>query len=129
MAQKIYSNKSNIFNNSNAIYHNELDEYSKPLRECAHSIVDFIDKINDKTIALEALKQSYSRLEEMPIKNLCSGIEDIKDNLLKVEFLSKESSINPTNQANFIDFFELQNNFNTEVNLFVKKVIQLEMCS
>jgi hypothetical protein len=127
MAQKISTNYNNLFINDNSIYHNQLNEYAEPLRKCARSMVDFIDKINNKTIALEALRKSYFKLAKMPIKNLCNGIEDIKVNLLKVEFLSKKSSIDPTNQADFINFFELQNNFNTELNLFAKKVIQLEM--
>ncbi len=118
-------NQSGLFHDDEAVYNEQLDKCAKSLRASAQKIYEYIDTLSNKTDSLLNLQESYSKLKSMPIKNLCSGIEDIKSNLLKVEFLSK--STNQNIQDEFVGFFELQNEFNAEVNAFVKKVIQLEI--
>ncbi|OGV35995.1 MAG: hypothetical protein A3E88_08060 [Legionellales bacterium RIFCSPHIGHO2_12_FULL_35_11] len=127
MAQKISDQYGGLFHDDESIYYHQLEKCADSLRACAHNMVKFIDKLQNKTEALKNLKKSYLQIESMPAKNLCHGIEDIKSSLLKVEFLSKNSTIAKNHQDDFIGFFELQNSFNAEVNAFVKKVIQLEM--
>lgn len=118
---------SGLFHDEDATYHEQLDEFAEPLRSSAHEIVEFITALSNQTLELENLKNSYSQLEVMPASKLCSGIENIKTNLLKVEFISNSAHANAKEQDEFLSFFELQNTFNMRVNAFVKKVIQLEM--
>lgn len=124
---QIANHYSGLFHDDDASYYEQLDVFAEPLRSSAHNIVDFIENLGNKTQELKNLRDSYSKLESMPAKNLCTGIENIKTNLLKVEFISKSVNASTKEQREFIDFFELQNAFNYEVNAFVKKVIQLEM--
>lgn len=122
-----YSRYGSMFHDDEEYYYQKLDKYSEPLRDSAHDIVMFIEDLDNKTIALQNLKESYSQLLSIPARNLCSGIEDIKVKLLQVEFLSRAHQANEREQQEFIDFFTLQNAFNKQVNAFVKKVVQLEM--
>ncbi|MDF1757170.1 MAG: hypothetical protein P1U74_02600 [Legionellaceae bacterium] len=128
MAQKLSGQYSGLFHDDEANYYGQLDKCAESLRNSANKMVEFIDKLSNQTDALQSLKKSYFELQTMPAKNLCHGIESIKTNLLKVEFLSKDSTLADGHQEDFIGFFELQNCFNAEVNSFVKKVIQLEVC-
>ncbi len=122
------SNQYNgLFHNDEITYNEQLDKCAKSLRNSAQNIVEYIDKLANKTESLINLKKSYSKLESMPVQKLCFGIEDVKSKLLKVEFLSKSKSASRKEQDEFVSFFELQNEFNAEVNAFVKKVIQLEV--
>jgi hypothetical protein len=116
-----------LFHDDELTYSQQLEKCAKSLRNSALNIVKYIDTLNNKTKSLIALKESYRKIESMPIKDLCLGIEEIKIKLLQVEFLSKSKSIDRGIQNEFIRFFELQNEFNAEVNAFVKKVIQLEV--
>lgn len=116
-----------LFNDEELTYSQQLEKYAKSLRNSALNIAKYIGTLNNKTKSLLELKESYNKLESMPIKDLCLGIEEIKSKLLKVEFLSKSKNINKDAQNEFVRFFELQNEFNAEVNAFVKKVIQLEV--
>ena len=118
---------SGLFNDDELTYNEQLDRCARALRNSAQKIVKYIDSLSSKTKSLVSLKESYSKLQTMPIKDLCQGIEDIKTKLLKVEFLSKSATTNNNVQTEFVGFFELQNEFNAEVNAFVKKVIQLEV--
>lgn len=124
---QIANHYSGLFHDDDASYYDQLDVFAEPLRNSAHNIVDFIERLGNKTQELQNLRDSYSKLESMPVKNLCTGIENIKTSLLKVEFISNSVDASPQEQREFVDFFELQNAFNIEVNAFVKKVIQLEM--
>jgi hypothetical protein len=116
-----------LFHDDELTYSQQLEKCAKSLRNSAINITQYINSLNNKTKSLLDLKESYNKIESMPVKDLCSGIEEIKSNLLKVEFLSKSKSINRETQNEFVRFFELQNEFNAEVNAFVKKVIQLEI--
>lgn len=118
---------SGLFNDDELTYNEQLDRCAHSLRNSAENIVIYIESLSHKTKSLLALKDAYKNLASIPIKDLCSGIEDIKSKLLKVEFLSKSSVNNQNSQSEFVRFFELQNEFNAEVNAFVKKVIQLEV--
>lgn len=129
MNPKISNQFSGLFHNNDTDDFNELEKYSITLRDCAHNMVAFINRLQDQTKAIKLLKEAYTEIETMPAKKLCYGIEKVKNSLLKVEFLAKNSELANKNQADFIDFFELQNIFNAEVNNFVKKVIQLEICN
>ena len=123
-----------LSNNYNGLFHDEratslekLDKFAEPLRSSARDIVEFIEALSDQTRELKNLRDSYHNLQIMPANKLCSGIENIKMSLLKVDFISNSVHANTKEQQAFLDFFELQNTFNMKVNAFVKKVIQLEM--
>lgn len=116
-----------LFRDDELTYNEQLNKCAKSLRNSAQKIVFYISNLSQKSKSLQALEKAYKNLEEIPIKDLCVGIEEIKKKLLSVEFLSKSSVSNHNAQSEFERFFELQNEFNAEVNAFVKKVIQLEV--
>lgn len=124
---QLSNNYSGLFHDEGSAYLEQLDKFAKPLRSSARDIVEFIEALSEQTRELKNLRDSYHNLQVMPANKLCSGIENIKMSLLKVEFISNSVHANTKAQQEFLDFFELQNTFNMKVNAFVKKVIQLEM--
>lgn len=126
MSNKTARQYGGLFHDEESVFYRKLNKCAVSLRHCAHDMVDFIDHLEHQTTEWQTLKKSYFQLESMPIKDLYRGIEAIKTDLTKVKFLPEQSKWTAKNQADFIDFFEIQNHFNAEVNSLVNKAIQIE---
>ena len=109
MTQKSARQLSGLFHDEEEDFYEQLDQCAEPLRNSARNMVNFIECLENQTQALKILKKSYFQLESLAVKNLCHGIEDVKSSLLKVEFLSRSSTLAVKDQEDFISFFELQN--------------------
>ncbi len=125
MGNKSAQKHQALFQNEEQTYFEKLEKLATPLRHCAHDMVVFINHIKHQTPELKNLKQSYRQLESLPIKDLGLGLEKLKTNLDNLAFIKDGLQLDAQNQPDFIGFFEIQNHFNTEMNMLVHHAIQI----
>ncbi|MDP3704777.1 MAG: hypothetical protein Q8R24_02560 [Legionellaceae bacterium] len=126
MSHKATGQYSGLFHDEETVFYRKLEKCVVALRHCAHDMVDFIDHLEHQTMEWQALKKSYFQLESMPVRDLYRGIEAIKTDLTKITFVSDKSKWTAKNQADFVDFFEIQNHFNAEFNALVDRAMKIE---
>lgn len=111
-----------LFHDDERIFYEKLEKHTAPLRHCAQDMIDFIDHLEHQTKAIQILKDEYLKLQRIPIKNLVDILEDIKADLVNVEFQFNESQ----EDTDFLGFYEIQNHFNAEITCLVHKAIEIQ---
>lgn len=117
--------KSPAYQEQEKLFFDKLEKFTGPLRFCAHEMVDCIEQLSWKSKELTALKDAYHRIETIAVSELSEGIELIKSEFSHIDFSVEVGHTEALNNAEFIAYFDKQNHFNAEINMLVKKAIEI----
>lgn len=123
---KTHQYKNRLFKDEEGLFFVKLEDCATAVRHCAHEIVAFLDALPHQTPELVALKEAYAQFELLPIQDFPKGLETIETDFLKVPLVEDKTHYAAMNDAEFLSYFEKQNQFNEKTNKLVRKAIEIE---
>lgn len=114
---------ADLFQSGEEIYFKKLEKLAIPLRQSAREMFTFIDKLDQPSTTLNALKRCFAQLESIPIKHIYKGLEEVSSHLIKMDFLNPPPILST---ANFISFMTIQNQLCTQLNELMTHAMRIK---